>query len=259
MQIAKKVIRIGNGAAVYVPKEYINAEVLIVLPENEKEIKRKIVEKLMPYFSEIIGIYLSGSYARGEEQIDSDVDVLAITQNTNKKIKEENFDILLISKDVLEKTLEKNILPLLPMLNEAKTIINPIFLDKIKNIELTNENLKFHFETTKSALKLNKSSMELAKESKENCSDSAAYSLVLRLREAYIVDCLIKKRQWSNKELIDMIVKLTGSDEIYFGYKRVKNDEKEREIVRLEDAEKIYNYLKNKILEQEKWVKRRKY
>ena len=48
---------------------------------------------------------------------------------------------------------------------------------------------------------------------------------------------------WSTKELKNLIKKVSGSSEAYSGYLRVKNDEKNQENLKTEEAEKIINYV----------------
>lgn len=255
MIMIKKVVGIGNGAAVYVPKKYINQELTIILPEDEQEIKRKILSKVEKFMEDILGIYLVGSYARREERVRSDVDVLVITNRTNKRIKEENYDILLISLDIVKKQLEKNILPLLPMIMEARIIMNPKLIEEFKGVRLNKKNLGFHFETTKSAGKVIGEALNMCKKS---CSDNLAYSLVLRLREAYIVDCLIKNRKWSTKELIEIIKEVSNGVSAYFGYLRAKNKEKDKNKLKVEEARELLRFIKKKIKEQEEWAGKRR-
>ena len=173
MQIIKKAVEIGNGAAVYVPREYANREVVITLPEGIEEIKKRILEKVFAFMPDILGIYLVGSYARGEETRESDVDVLVITRGINKRIKEEEYDILFISLEVIKKQLKENALPLLPMLKEAKVIINPELTEKLKEAKLNYHNLRYHIETTKTAMNVVKADIELERELQEkNMSDN---------------------------------------------------------------------------------------
>jgi hypothetical protein len=63
---------------------------------------------------------------------------------------------------------------------------------------------------------------------------------------------------WSNKEFIKMIKRAAGSLKAYEGYLRRKNNMKEKKELPIEEAEKLYNYVKKKIKEQEKWVKGKK-
>ena len=196
-QLVRKVKSIGNGAHVFTPKEWINEEVLIVRLLKSSSIKEEILKILSNYTEDILGVYLVGSYARHEESKESDIDVLVITFSINKKIKQGKYEIILISKDLLEKQLQKNILPLLPMLKESKPLINSELIKDYKKTELTRENLKFHIETTKSALKVIKSALELEQ---DKISDNIVYSLILRLREVYIVDYLIKNKHFVSAE-----------------------------------------------------------
>ena len=55
----------GNGAAVYIPKEYSGREIVIILPEGIDEIKRRVLTNLIEFMPNIIGVYIYGSYARG--------------------------------------------------------------------------------------------------------------------------------------------------------------------------------------------------
>ena len=74
----------------------------------------------------------------------------------------------------------------------------------------------------------------------------------------YIVDCLMKNKKWSSKELISLIKKVSGSLEAYYGYLRVKNDKKTKENLLIEEAEKLHDYILKEINKQEKWLAKRK-
>src|SRR3989344_1988967 len=52
--------------------------------------------------SEIIGIYLVGSYARGDNTYTSDIDILIISEKTNRElIKKDGYEILIVSLNLL--------------------------------------------------------------------------------------------------------------------------------------------------------------
>ncbi len=258
-QIIRKVSKIGNGAHVFAPKEWVDEEVMIVrILKPKSTLKEEIINLLLNYTEDVLGVYLIGSYARGEQTARSDVDVLVITDGINKRIKKGKYDILFLSEDALKKQLKTNILPLLLMIREAKSLINPKLIEKYKNTPLTKRNLKFHIETTKSALNVNKEVIELDKSFGDKSSDASAYSLILRLRGIYLVDCLIKDKRWSNKEFVQLVKKIAGSEEAYKGYLRSKEDKRSKENLNPTEAEKLYNYILEKIKEQERWVKRKK-
>jgi len=255
MELIKTTIKVGNSAGVLLPKKYLNSQVKIVLePLN---IEKDVIDILMKedILKEVMGAYITGSYARGEQTIESDIDILVITSKTEKRIKKEKYDLLLITKETLEEQLKNNIMPLLPMIIEAKPIINKNLLEDYKNTKLTKKNLRWHLEITKSGLKVNKAALNLEKEiESENASDAIAYSLVLHLRSLYLVDKLMKNKTWSNKELIGLIKKIAGSKLAYEGYLRVKADIKRTKKLPIDQAEKLYEYLSEKLKEQEKSI-----
>ncbi len=254
-ELIKPVVKVGNSAGVILPKNWINGKARIELIEKPLDIKKDILEILEPYLQDIEGVYLIGSYARGEQTKESDVDVLVITNKINKKIKKGKYELILIQKDKIEIALESNIIPILPMLKEAKPLVNSSLIKEYQTTKLTKKNLKWHIELTKSALNVNKEIIKLDKETNSDSSDGIAYSLILRFREAYIVDCLIKNKIPKKKELIDLIKRTSGSLKAYEGYLRTKNNEKDKNELPVQEAKKLYEYVCKKIDEQEKWAK----
>jgi predicted nucleotidyltransferase len=187
--LIKPIIKVGNSAGILLPKKWLNGKVKVELIENPLDIRRDILEILDEYLEDIKGIYLIGSYARREQTSRSDVDVLVITNKFAEKIKKGKYDLWLIPENSLKEQLKNNALPLVPMITEAKPLINSKLLEEYKPLSLNEKNLRFHLETTESALEIAKQTLDIIKLKQENnCSDSLIYSLVLRLREVYIVD-----------------------------------------------------------------------
>ncbi len=258
MELIKNTIRVGNSAGVLLPKEFLNTQVKIVLqPLNiEKDILDILHEKkLLP---QVLGIYLIGSYARGEQTIESDVDVLVITENLNDKINRGKYDLMLVSKELVDEKMKKDIFPLLPMMIEAKPIINEGLLNQYKKTPLTKENIKWHIKTTKSAMNVVRKYIEFAKKAGKGVSDAASYSLILRLRTLYIIDCLKKRKMWTKKEFLNLIKKISGSLDAYERYLTSKNKNAKEFKLPVKEAEKLMNYNNNKIREIEKWLKEKK-
>ena len=87
MELIKKTIRVGNSAGVLLPLDWYGSYVKVILekPSPSKE----VIEILMRYnlLGDVIGVYIVCSYARNEQIEYSDVDILVITESTNKKIK----------------------------------------------------------------------------------------------------------------------------------------------------------------------------
>ena len=68
-QLIRKVTPIGNGAHIFAPKDWLNDDVILIrVPKQSVEVK--ILEVLKPYFGNIEGVFLYGSYARDEQRED---------------------------------------------------------------------------------------------------------------------------------------------------------------------------------------------
>ncbi len=247
MELIKQITKAGNSANVLLPKEWLGGIARVELIEKPLNITEDVLKILNPYLKSVLGIYLAGSYARKEETKDSDVDILAITDGINKRIKKRRYEIVLISKIELEKTLKRNAIPLLPMIKEAKTILNEGLIEEYKKIKLNKENIKSILEITKSSRNVCRESIKISKRLGENASDEIMYSLILGLRTIYIIDSLKKNKIPTTKELKSQIIGLTNSEEPHNAYLRVKNDKKTKSVISIEIAEKLNNYLIEKL------------
>lgn len=259
MEILKTAMSWGNSAGVLLPREWKNKEVKVILIDRTLQIRKEIFDILDTYLEDIIGIYLVGSYGRQEQIERSDVDLLVITNKTDKRIERSKYIIILISQEEVEKALDRNIFPLLPMLKEAKSILNASLIEHYKKTPLTKKNTKFHIETTKSAMRVNKEAIKLDESLElKNTSDASAYSLILRLRSIYILDCLIKNKTYRNSDFLRLVENISGSLKAYEGYLRSKDDKKAQEKLPIIEAKRLYEYITKKIKEQEKWVRKRR-
>jgi predicted nucleotidyltransferase len=258
MELIKNTIKVGNSAGVLLPREWLGSQVRVILePLN---IDKEIVEILMQekILGDVLGAYLVGSYARGEQTIESDIDILVITGSINKKIKKGKYEIICISQEEIKNQIEKNILPILPMIKEAKTIINKELIKQYSLSKLTLKNLLYHIETTKSAMKVVEKDIELSKEMNEKASDASAYSLILRLRTLYITECLKHGKIGSRKDFLKLVKNISGSAVAYERYLCSKNKNIEESKLPIEEAEKLMRYINKKIIELEKWLKEKK-
>ena len=251
-EIIKQTIRLGNSAGVVLPKNWTDKKVRIQL--IEKSITEEVIDILINknLLEGVIGIYLVGSYARQEETLESDIDLLIITENLNKQIKKGNYELVFISKDKFKKNIKKN-LYLLSLVKEAKTILNNNFIKNYKKTEIKIP-IKKYLSEIKKVTKINKETINLNKELGKKVSDGTAYSLILRLRELYLIKCLIKNKVCMNKEFLELIKNTSGSLEAYKAYLRIKNNNSPRENLEIKQAEKLIKYTKefNKKLEKEK-------
>ena len=261
--ITKKTIRVGNSAGVLLPADWLNGIVevkLVEAPLNYDELINQTLTILKDKLSDIKSLAVTGSYARGEETEDSDIDLLVITKETNKYLRIGKFNILFLTEKKIKEDLEKNSLPLLPMLKEAKPVINGNLINKYAKYPITKKNLKWHIDTTKSAIKLAEKDLKISNEININAGDAVAYSLILRLRTFYIVNCLRKNKKWGKKKFLDLIKNITGSLEAYEGYLRVKNkkNKKNKSKLKISEAEKLIQYINEELVKIEKWTKGKK-
>jgi len=258
-KIIKQIIRVGNSSGVLLPRRWYGGEVRIELVERPTNIKKDILEILDTFLSDISGIYLVGSYARNEQTKNSDIDILVITSDINKNIKKGKYEITLMSKKNIERQLKENLLPILPWLIEAKPILNKELIENYKKTQLTKKNLKWHIDTTKSAMRVVKEDIKLSEQFSEiKMMNASAYSLILRLRTLYIIDCLKKKKLWKKKEFLDLVESISGSLNVYKIYIDIKNKNKSENNLSIKEAKKLVDYITKEIIEVEKWVKEKK-
>jgi len=243
----KKTVRAGNSSAVILPRAWLDREVRVELvKKTPKIILQETISILEKHIKseEIIGIYLVGSYARKEEDKNSDIDILIITSNTNKEMIHEGiYNILIVSESLLKWKLENDLLPVGPMLKEAKPLINYTYLNSL-NVKVTKKNIKWYVDTTNEKTELIKKALENIG---KRVNDRVAYSLVLRIRTMYLIQRMSKNKIYSKRELINLLRKISGSNNAYESYLNVKNDEEESYKTTKEEAEKLYEHLKQQL------------
>jgi len=221
--IIKQTREVGTSAGVLLPRSWLNKQVVVTLFKPSKEkILQDIIGCLFKHNlnEEVKGVYLYGSYAREDSDFNSDIDILIITQNTNKLINYGNYEILLVSENSFSKNLLNN-LNYLSFLKEMKVILNKELIEKYKTKEY-NFNIQKNLSEIKGVLKINQESINMCKENNLKLPDGVAYSIVLRLRELYIMKCLFSKKHYSKKDFLEFI-----GDRAYSAYLRIKRNEKE--------------------------------
>src|SRR3989344_2283786 len=220
----KKAIKSGNSSAVILPRSWLNKEVRVELLEKTPEIiLSDAIDILQKYIKlkEIIGIYLVGSYAREEQDKNSDIDLLIITNNIDREIIHEGiYNLLIISSKLLEQKLEIDLFPIGPMIKEAKPLLNSYFLNPIK-IKVTKNNVKWYLDTTENKLNLIEEVIEKLKNS--------------------------NKKNVSKRDLVNFIKKISKGNNAYEGYLNIKNNQEDQFKISLKDAERLYYYLKDQL------------
>ena len=152
-----------------------------------------------------------------------------------------------MAEEDVRENLSRNIIPLLPMLKEAKSILNSALLETLKKVKLSAENTKIALELADSALEVNKKFIELARENGWKLGDAIAYSLILNLRIVYTIDCLKAGKVCKKSQLVSLAKKISGSGNAYEGYLRVKDGKKRMDELFVSEAERLYDYVSSRV------------
>jgi len=247
--------KIGNGAHIFVPKEWVGEEIVLVKP-SEKTLKERIMKIVEPHLEDIAGVYLYGSYARNEQSKNSDIDILIISDKKIKIKKRGKFDIINISKQNIEKAININPILIYSIINESKPIINSSLLEELKKFKVIKSKFKEFFEGTKRIIKINKEFIEMDKlDGEELTSVAVIYSLILRLRGIFIIYCLIKKQKYSNKSFKKWILQNIPDleyEKIYKIYQIIRENKELSAKIKIIEAEKLLVLLEKEVKRYEK-------
>lgn len=252
----KKAVKSGNSSAVILPRAWLDKEVRVeLIKKNHDEILLDVLNILKEKIAlkEIIGIYLTGSYARGEEEQDSDIDILVLTKNIDREmINEGVYNILIISSELLKQKLDSDLFPIGQMIKEAEPMLNSEYLNSIE-VKATKKNTKWYLDTTKDKLKIIKEVIDKIK-NRKCISDIVAYTLILRIRTLYIIDKLIKNEKYSKKEFIKLIKKISNGTNAYERYLAVKNNCEDESGAEIEEVKELHAYLDKQLEKIKKLV-----
>ncbi len=249
---SKVVQKFGNSGHIVLSKEYVGKRVRFTIePKAFEDIKSGVLGILNPYLENILGIYLYGSYARGEQTISSDADILVIA-NTKLKVIGKIGDYSIVSATIaeLEKTLEKNAVLILPIIKEAKTIINPDLLKKYEDCKFTNNNTKWFIGSSTHVLELNEKGIDLNFD-----IGSLVYSLMLRVRGLLMIKLMLNGKLYSKALLFSYLKGYQFSqdkiEELYKVYSKESGGIRiiKSEVITKEDISKLLAIAKNLLKE----------
>ena len=255
-QIVKTVVKSGNGGAVWVPKSWLGQEVVVMLPEKPKlELKERIVHMLEPYLKDIASAGIYGSYARNEQTEGSDADILVITSGKDIKLgfKEEKIEVTSLPVEKLKKAIERHPAVYFQMVRESLPLINASLLENLKKIKPSKKSFKPYLKETKEHIKSNKELIELdAIDNLYLKSYSALYSSMLRLRGLFIIRCILRNEEFSNKKfrkfLADRGLSSREIEDSYKAYRAVREDKDAKSLrIKLDTARKIIAILEKEL------------
>jgi predicted nucleotidyltransferase/putative transposon-encoded protein len=240
----------GNSAGVSVPLAWLGQEVKVLLLDRSTEIKKEVFDLLKENLEDIMGVYLVGSYARGEQSEDSDIDILAISKTLKKEIISGKYHISVYPLESVKKTLKKDPIMIYPRLVEAKPLFNSSLIESL-NLAYGSMDFSKFFQGTKRIIKIDSEILELDKlDGSILKSVDIIYSIVLRLRGMFILKCLVKGENYSKKlfkRWLSLEIKDFDSEGIYSIYEMIKNNKQVKEDLKIEVAEKLLNLLKKEV------------
>ena len=217
VRVARKV---GTSAGVILPIKLLGATVKISVleePVNPLMDCMKILGR-HKLASDVLSVVLVGSYARGENEVGSDVDILVISKNSNMIIEEGKYSVVVVSRDRLEGEIGRDV-AYCSMVYEGVALVNGHLLDELKKVGVADGVLKRFVRETRVALGKARKMIGIdEKLGNRNTGDSVAYSLVLRIRSLMILEKIREGGKFRKRELIKVV-----GDDMYERYRAVKN------------------------------------
>lgn len=192
-----------------------------------------------------MAVFLFGSYARNEQEKDSDTDVFVISSE-KFKIRARDMDMIIVPENKLQAAKKLNPILFYSMLQEAIPIVNSFYLEKLKQEKIKLSYFKDFLKDTKEAIKSNEELIEMDRKLKnKDASESVVYSLLLRLRGIFIINLLLNKKKYSKELFKEWLIKNSGADynKIYKIYRAVRDDKKTEEKISISEAESLSSLL----------------
>jgi predicted nucleotidyltransferase len=249
-KLIRKVTLIGNGAHVFVPKEWSGEQIALIRPEK-KSLKERIISLIEPHLDSIAGVYLYGSHARAENIPGSDIDLLIITTR-NLKIKADNFEIICLQREEIKKAIKIAPVLIYSILSEATPLINSALLEELREqYKPKTGDFTEYFDECRRIIKINE---EFIKEEKGRYmpGEAVVYSLILRLRGIFIIKSILSRERYSHKQFKSWIkshLPKIDFDSVYGAYRSSKNEEPIRQRIKTEDLKMLLEFLRKEVSE----------
>ncbi len=259
-EIEKEVVGFGNGSIVYTPKKWIGKKVIVILEKKPLNIKSEVMEILKPYLGSIEGVFLFGSFARKEQTEESDIDILVIAGKKIPVKKEGKFDFLVRTKEEFIREIKVDpTLFLRQIVSEVVPILNESLLKELRETE-SNPDFQKYLDGTLAAFKKTKEILDGNKNNDFLDANAPIYSLILRLKGLFIIQCHEKKIQFSNKKfrrlLSDYGLFPKTINDLMEVYSAERDERKTPVKILVIEAERLFTAAKTEFLKTEETVKK---
>jgi len=206
-EIVRVARKVGTSAGIILPIKLLGATVKVSVleePVNPLVDSMRILER-HKLSSDVLSVVLVGSYARGENEVGSDVDVLIVSGESNVVIEEGRYSIVVVSRDRLEREIGRDVV-YCSMVYEGVALVNGRLLDELKKVGIADEVLKKFVRETRVALRKAKKMIRIDKKlGNKKTGDSVAYSLVLRMRSLMILEKIRNGGKFRKRELVRVV------------------------------------------------------
>ncbi len=247
--IIRNVRKWGNSSGVLLPREWEGKEVKVTLIDRTLQIKKEVLDILGGFLGDVQGIYLAGSCSRGEEEEESDIDIIAVSGKTRKEIVSGRYHVSIYPLETIRAALHENPIMIYPRILEAKPILNSALLEELKNAKIVKNLFRPLIEETKRIIRINSGLLRLENKGEGFVPPEIIYSLVLRLRGVFIMESILRDRKYSGELFRKWLGREIGPDaeRVYGVYKAVKDGTKPKAEIKNSTAEKILNLLETEV------------
>ncbi|RLI85525.1 MAG: hypothetical protein DRO98_06780 [Archaeoglobales archaeon] len=189
-------------------------------------------------------ILLYGSFARGEIDELSDIDVMVILREPSdlEYVKEQlkDFNAVITTEEGVKETLKFH--PSIAIMLKEAIVLHG------KPPEIPELNKEDMLRELDEALKIMDVNESLLFDIDEETVSAVIYSTILRARQAYIIRCLLRNEKMTKKGFIEELRKL-GIREVYYNYFRLARDDKLKILIDEKELERVVKIVRNYIKE----------
>lgn len=254
--ITKVVKKYGNSGGVYLPTEWIGGEVKVELVDEPLNPKKDLLN--MP-LEHVVSIILYGSYARGEMTVESDIDVLVVTDGHKIEMPklDNRYEINIRSSAQAKALVERDPIFYKVVKDESVALLNHAFLEELRDIKPKANITGTRLDLAESSLNIVKSFIELGYE-----PSGMAYPLMMRLKETLFIECFLANKKYTTgllrKAILAAGISKKDFDSLMTIYRAVRDDKKPSAEVSAQSVAKLADLLEKKIsYVKQKTVKKR--